>query len=198
MIFQSLMLKIYRGKLIIQNIVMAIGVGALLAVQFLRIRPSYDGRYADFYQGFLAGVAAGLCLMLVIGLVRNLMALWKEERLKALYIKENDERRRQCTPTDAVWGPNFPAGQHPGDGSGWLFQRYSLLHDGGLRVGPARLLRTGEAVLLEKAVIFSCFCSGFSIAFQLLSNVKEAPKQGCFRASLQFFCIVRLPAYSYA
>lgn len=93
MIFQNLMLKIYRGKLIIENIVMAVGTVALLAVQFLRIRPSYDGRYADFYQGFLAGVAAGLCLMLVIGLVRNLMALWKEERLKALYIKENDERR---------------------------------------------------------------------------------------------------------
>lgn len=86
---------------------MAVGTVALLAVQFLRIRPSYDGRYADFYQGFLAGVAAGLCLMLVIGLVRNLMALWKEERLKALYIKENDERRRRCTPTGAVWGPKF-------------------------------------------------------------------------------------------
>lgn len=86
-------LKIYRGKLIIENIVMAIGAAALLAVQFLRIRPSYEGKYGDFYQGFLAGMAAGLCLLLVIGLVRNLMAILKEDRLKALYIKENDERR---------------------------------------------------------------------------------------------------------
>lgn len=86
-------LKIYRGKLIIENIVMAIGTVALLAVQFLRIRPSYTGNYADFYQGFIAGIAAGLSLMLVVGLVRNLMAILKEERLKALYIKENDERR---------------------------------------------------------------------------------------------------------
>lgn len=86
-------LKIYRDKLIIQNIIMAIGVVALLAVQFLRIRPSYEGSYGDFYQGFIAGTAAGLCLLLVIGLVRNLMAIWKEERLKALYVKENDERR---------------------------------------------------------------------------------------------------------
>lgn len=86
-------LKIYREKLIIQNIVMAIGAAALLAVQFLRLRPSYEGNYGDFYQGFLAGVASGLCLLLVIGLVRNLLAILKEERLKALYIKENDERR---------------------------------------------------------------------------------------------------------
>ena len=86
-------LKIYKEKLIIENIVMAIGTAALLAVQFLRLRPSYEGNYGDFYQGFIAGMAAGLCLLLVIGLVRNLMAIWKEERLKALYIKENDERR---------------------------------------------------------------------------------------------------------
>ena len=38
-------------------------------------------------------MAAGLCLLLVICLVRNLMAILKEDRLKALYIKENDERR---------------------------------------------------------------------------------------------------------
>ena len=74
-------LKIYRGKLIIENIVMAIGAAALLAVQFLRLRPSYEGNYGDFYQGFLAGVAAGLCLLLVIGLVRNLLAVLKEELL---------------------------------------------------------------------------------------------------------------------
>ncbi|MGN0981398.1 MAG: hypothetical protein ACI4O0_00755 [Candidatus Limivicinus sp.] len=86
-------LKIYRDKLIFENIVMALGTAALLAVQFLRLRPRYEGNYGDFYQGFLAGMAAGLCLLLVIGLVRNLMAILKEERLKALYIKENDERR---------------------------------------------------------------------------------------------------------
>lgn len=86
-------LKIYRGKLIVENIVMAIGAGALLAVQFLRIRPRYEGNYGDFYQGFITGAAAGLCLLLVIGFIWNLMAIWKEERLKALYIKENDERR---------------------------------------------------------------------------------------------------------
>ena len=91
-------LKIYKEKLIIENIVMAIGTAALLAVQFLRLRPSYEGKYGDFYQGFIAGMAAGLCLLLVIGLVRNLMAILKEERLKALYIKENDERRAAvCT-----------------------------------------------------------------------------------------------------
>lgn len=91
-------LKIYREKLIIENIIMAIGTAALLAVQFLRLRPSYEGKYGDFYQGFIAGMAAGLCLLLVICLVRNLMAILKEERLKALYIKENDERRAAvCT-----------------------------------------------------------------------------------------------------
>ena len=91
-------LKIYKEKLIIENIVMAIGTAALLAVQFLRLRPSYEGKYGDFYQGFIAGMAAGLCLLLVICLVRNLMAILKEDRLKALYIKENDERRAAvCT-----------------------------------------------------------------------------------------------------
>lgn len=91
-------LKIYKEKLIIENIIMAIGTAALLVVQFLRLRPSYEGKYGDFYQGFIAGMAAGLCLLLVICLVRNLMAILKEDRLKALYIKENDERRAAvCT-----------------------------------------------------------------------------------------------------
>lgn len=86
-------LEMYREKLMVQNVIMAIGAAALMAVQFLRIRPRYAGNYGDFYSGFLAGAAAGLCLLLVIGLTRNLTAILREERLKALYIKENDERR---------------------------------------------------------------------------------------------------------
>ena len=36
-------LTIYREKLIIQNIFMALGAGALLAVQFIKVEPSYTG-----------------------------------------------------------------------------------------------------------------------------------------------------------
>lgn len=85
-------LAIYREKLIIQNIFMALGVGALLAVQFIKVEPSYTGHYGDFYRGFVAGAAAGVCVILIVWFIRNLIAISSGERLKAAYIKAKDER----------------------------------------------------------------------------------------------------------
>lgn len=90
-------LAIYREKLIMQNVFMAIGAAALLAVQFVKVQPNYTGHFGDFYRGFIAGAAAGVCLILVVGLIRNFIALRSEEKLKAQYIKTHDER------TEAVY-----------------------------------------------------------------------------------------------
>lgn len=53
---------------------------------------SGDGQWPSRWRGFCAGVAGGLLALMVVGLVRNLRALKSQERLKKLYIRQNDER----------------------------------------------------------------------------------------------------------
>lgn len=89
----------YRSKLKIQNTIFIIGAVALTIVQVLAhagiISPIADGgNFADFWNGFIAGAAAGVTIILIVGLIINLRALSNEERLKKLFVKENDERTR--------------------------------------------------------------------------------------------------------
>ncbi|NLA77114.1 MAG: hypothetical protein GX851_04700 [Clostridiales bacterium] len=72
---------------------------ALAAVQILAhtgvvspITSEHD--FADFWNAFIAGAAAGLSLLIVIGVIMNLRALRSEEALKKLYVKETDEREK--------------------------------------------------------------------------------------------------------
>lgn len=92
-------MKEYRNKLKAQNIIFIIGSVALTAVQVLAhigiISPiAQCGDFADFWNGFIAGVACGLTGIMIIGLIINLRAMNNEEKLKKLYIKENDERTK--------------------------------------------------------------------------------------------------------
>ncbi len=89
----------YRRKLKFQNILFIIGALALTAVQVLAhtgvIQPALSAsELSDFGNGFIAGVAAGLTLLIVIGIIINLRAMKSDERLKKLYCKENDERAK--------------------------------------------------------------------------------------------------------
>lgn len=90
-------MKEYAKKLKTQSILIIIAILALIAVQVLSftgvIEPVYPNvRFADFWQGFIAGASGGITALLIIGLVINIRAICNEERLKKLYIKENDER----------------------------------------------------------------------------------------------------------
>ncbi len=89
----------YRNKLKNQNILFIIGLLVLIAVQvlaFTRIIPpvSANENFADFWKGFIEGVAGGLTAIVIIGIILNVRALRSEKALKKLYVKETDERTR--------------------------------------------------------------------------------------------------------
>lgn len=89
----------YRRKLKLQNILFVVGFVVLIAVQVLAycgiVTPNANEHWADFWNGFIAGAAAGVCILFLIGFLINLRALHNEARLRKLYIKENDERSAQ-------------------------------------------------------------------------------------------------------
>ena len=51
-----------------------------------------DSHWHARWNGFITGASVGLCVFMIIGLVRNIRALRNESALKKLYVKLNDER----------------------------------------------------------------------------------------------------------
>lgn len=96
----------YRKKLKMDNLIIGVCIAALLAIQILAycevVQPPMDSRFADYWNGFIAGAAMGLMLFMILGIVRNLRAMRSEQSLQKLYNKDNDERTRQiCTQGQA-------------------------------------------------------------------------------------------------
>lgn len=99
-------MKQYREKLVISTIVTAISC-IVLAVFFLLgflaeagavsfLTPvDGDSHWHSLWRGFISGASCGALLLMVYGLVRNIMAIHDEKRLKVLYVKEHDERQIQ-------------------------------------------------------------------------------------------------------
>ena len=90
----------YRQSLKMQNLLIAVGTLCLIAVQVLAFCGVFaptvsDAHWAGMYAGFIAGAAFGVTVLFVIGLIRNLLALRSEKKLRRLYAKNNDERRIQ-------------------------------------------------------------------------------------------------------
>ena len=90
----------YKSKLRTQNVVFLFGIVLLIAVQVLAycrvIQPVAAGeRWADGWNGFIAGAALAAMVFLIIGLIFNLRALRSENALKKLHAKEHDERTHQ-------------------------------------------------------------------------------------------------------
>lgn len=92
----------YKKKLQLENIVLvivALILAGFMALTFageaglLSLAPvAGDSHWQSQWRGFCSGVAFALLAMMVVGLVRNLMALKNQEKLKKLYIRQNDER----------------------------------------------------------------------------------------------------------
>ena len=91
----------FRDKLVIQNICIAFYCFLLTVVSMLGalgiFTPVGNARWGDFWNGMLAGASFGVIGVMLAFLVRNILALRREERLKKLYIREHDERTR------AIW-----------------------------------------------------------------------------------------------
>ena len=98
----------YREKLKMQNALMTIGCGILsmfcmmIAMDGNLItlpKPAASEHWQDFWQGFCTGAAAGILLLMVFFLARNLRAMSDEKFLKKLYVKSHDERDEKIYTT---------------------------------------------------------------------------------------------------
>ena len=99
-------METYRNKLKIQNIFSLIGIlvlALLIAIvhfylpQKGYVLPSTEAHGNSFWRGFIDGVSAGFAVLLLLGVVRNLLAMGNEQKLRAQYIKAHDER------TQRIW-----------------------------------------------------------------------------------------------
>ena len=92
----------FREKLKFENIIIAIACFVLAAFCFLAVaaemeivtffQPAGDSHWQSMWRGFIMGAAFALLAMMLFALIRNILALRDEKKLKKLYIKENDER----------------------------------------------------------------------------------------------------------
>lgn len=101
-------METYREKLKIQNVSLAVAcvilavfcvLGFLGEAGIVNLTPAAgDSHWQSQWRGFISGASLGILALLLFGLIRNLLALRDENKLKKLYIKESDERQAQiCT-----------------------------------------------------------------------------------------------------
>lgn len=93
----------FRDKLKLQNLFIAFCCFVLAVFSFLSAaseagvinfmhNPSADQHWQSMWRGMCMGVSAGLLIVLIAFLVRNILALVNEKRLKKLMIESTDER----------------------------------------------------------------------------------------------------------
>ena len=95
----------YKEKLKLQNLFLAAAcvilalfcvLGFAAEAGLVSLTPvAGDSHWQSQWRGFVSGASMGVLALMLFGLVRNLLALKDEKKLKKLYIKENDERTIQ-------------------------------------------------------------------------------------------------------
>ena len=99
-------MELFREKIKVQN--MAIGMCSLILSVFCFLAaageagiigfmaPATDNsHWQSMWRGMTMGMSAGIMIVLIVFLVRNILALKDEKRLKKLYVEANDEREIQ-------------------------------------------------------------------------------------------------------
>ncbi len=100
----------FRHKLKTDNIVNIIGIVILIAFAGLAAYSEFSGNtvlnigsknehFNSMWRGFTSGAACGIGAMMLFFLIRNLIALKDENKLKKLYIQESDERQKLICDT---------------------------------------------------------------------------------------------------
>ncbi len=96
----------FRDKLKLQNLGIGICCFVLAAFSFLAaageagrisfMQPAVDDpHWQSMWRGFITGATSGILIVLIAFLVRNIIALCDEQKLKKLFVKETDEREIQ-------------------------------------------------------------------------------------------------------
>ncbi len=99
-------MELFREKIKVQN--MAIGMCSLILSVFCFLAaageagiigflsPATDNsHWQSMWRGITMGMSVGIMIVLIVFLVRNILALKDEKRLKKLYVETNDEREIQ-------------------------------------------------------------------------------------------------------
>lgn len=152
----------YKEKLKIQNLTIAICCIALFAFSALSllgeagIVPFFnpvagDSHWQSMWRGFISGAAMGILALMLIGLIRNILALRDEKKLKKLYIKENDERQQKVATS-----------------AGAAAMQTALL------LGLVAVIIAGYFSITVSLTILACVlsCSLITIGFKLYYNKK--------------------------
>ena len=99
-------MELFREKLKVQNLAIA-GCSCILAVFSLLavagqtgiigfMEPATDNsHWQSMWRGMVTGMAVGIMIVMIAFLIRNILALRDEKRLKKLYVETNDEREIQ-------------------------------------------------------------------------------------------------------
>lgn len=92
----------YRKKLKAQNIIFSICALALTIVLILGfsgiIKPiEGNEKWKDYWNGMISGMSLAFIAIMIIGIIKNIIAMKNSRKLKKKYAKENDERKAQIT-----------------------------------------------------------------------------------------------------
>ena len=99
-------MELFREKLKVQNLAIAMCCFILAIFSFLAaagqagiigfMQPATDNsHWQSMWQGIVTGMSFGIMIVMIAFLIRNIMALKDEKRLKKLYVETYDEREIQ-------------------------------------------------------------------------------------------------------
>ena len=99
-------MELFRDKLKMQNLVIAICCFILAVFSFLAaagqagiigfMEPATDNsHWQSMWRGIITGMSFGIMIVMIAFLIRNILALQDEKKLKKLYVETNDEREIQ-------------------------------------------------------------------------------------------------------
>ena len=99
-------MELFREKLKVQNLAIAMCCFILAIFSFLAaagqagiigfMEPATDNtHWQSMWRGIITGMSFGIMIVMIAFLVRNILALRDEKKLKKLYVETNDEREIQ-------------------------------------------------------------------------------------------------------
>ena len=99
-------MELFREKLKVQNLAIAMCCFILAIFSFLAaagqagiigfMQPSTDNsHWQSMWRGIVTGMSTGIMIVMIAFLIRNILALKDEKKLKKLYVETNDEREIQ-------------------------------------------------------------------------------------------------------
>ena len=99
-------MELFREKLKVQNLAIAMCCFILAIFSFLAaagqagiigfMQPATDNsHWQSMWRGIITGMSTGIMIVMIAFLIRNILALKDEKKLKKLYVETNDEREIQ-------------------------------------------------------------------------------------------------------